>query len=186
MFSSCSRSAKWQQIITSALMLAMRNNHLQVSKKLFDLLNKKNTSDEPYFEIYFKRYFAISNSLVTSLGSRQAKQQKLRQVRDKEVYRNFICSLLHRILTNGDSDASASNSTEPLPDDEDLDLDCPVCFEFMGAPRKIFSCHNGHLLCSVCLACPKIQACPLCRDDFKVRKPRRDMAAEEKARKLQH
>ena len=161
----------------------MQNNHFQVSKTLFEeLANSKTFSDEPYLEVYFKRYLNLSNSLAQNLNSRRAKQQKIRQTADRDIYKNFICTLLRQNQTSNDADAGAPIPNDPLPNSEDLD--CPVCFELMAPPRKIVSCHNGHLLCSVCKACPRIQSCPLCRDDFKARAPRRDFTAEEKAKRL--
>ena len=46
------------------------------------------------------------------------------------------------------------------------DFDCPVCYEMMAPPRRIFQCPNGHLLCELCMARSgswKIKNCPTCR-----------------------
>ena len=42
--------------------------------------------------------------------------------------------------------------------------ECPVCFELMIPPIKIFNCPNGHLLCEMCK--PNIQLCTLCRNPY--------------------
>ena len=173
-------------IAKSALKLSIQNDHFESAKKIYSHLgDPKCISREPYFDIYFKRFYDISSYLANHSLSRNTKEQKHRekQVANKDVYKNYICYILQENQPNSDGTA-ASAPAQPSPDDEDLD--CPVCFEFMCKPRMIFSCYNGHLLCSICLACPKIQSCPLCRDDFKARKPKRNLAAEEKAKRSEH
>jgi len=49
-----------------------------------------------------------------------------------------------------------SNSSLPTPT-------CPVCYEAMKPPRRIFQCNNGHLLCEACKNQPKLKGCPTCR-----------------------
>ena len=55
---------------------------------------------------------------------------------------------------------------------------CPVCFELMKAPLKIYSCRNDHFICSTCLNKPIIK-CPICRDEFKIQKPTRRRSSEQ-------
>lgn len=52
-----------------------------------------------------------------------------------------------------------------LPTSETMkkDFDCPVCYELMEPPRRIFQCLNGHLICQNCKERPEIRACPVCR-----------------------
>jgi len=42
--------------------------------------------------------------------------------------------------------------------------DCPVCFEELRAPLKIFNCTNGHLICEKCR--DSVSVCTLCRDQY--------------------
>ncbi len=30
-------------------------------------------------------------------------------------------------------------------------LECPVCYELIWPPKKIFQCSNGHIICEVCI-----------------------------------
>ena len=58
-------------------------------------------------------------------------------------------------------------------------FECPVCMEVMEAPLQIFSCTNGHLICSDCLKSGSLTACPMCREDFKKFVPKRGPKMEE-------
>ena len=58
-------------------------------------------------------------------------------------------------------------------------FECPVCMEVMEAPLQIFSCTNGHLICSDCLKSGSLTACPMCREDFKKFVPKRRPKMEE-------
>jgi len=40
---------------------------------------------------------------------------------------------------------------------------CPICWEAMSPPRRIFQCSNGHLVCEVCRSQPQVRGCPTCR-----------------------
>ena len=57
-------------------------------------------------------------------------------------------------------------------------FDCPVCFEQMKAPLKIFGCSNDHYICSECLKSSSIKCCPICREDYKTMKPQRRYRSE--------
>lgn len=46
------------------------------------------------------------------------------------------------------------------------EFECPVCFEIMMPPKRIYSCSNDHYICSLCLTDTKMTACPICREDF--------------------
>ena len=51
------------------------------------------------------------------------------------------------------------------------EFECPVCFEVMVPPKRIYSCSNDHYICSLCLTDTKMSACPLCREDFNINRP---------------
>ena len=63
---------------------------------------------------------------------------------------------------------------------KELDRECPICFEEMLTPTKIFQCSQGHLLCETCFE--KVSAtskqCPFCKRDV-VTTPIRNRALEE-------
>jgi len=59
--------------------------------------------------------------------------------------------------TQGDKTPNAtSNSSLPTPS-------CPVCYESLKPPKRIFQCTNGHLVCEVCKRQPQLTGCPTCR-----------------------
>jgi len=42
--------------------------------------------------------------------------------------------------------------------------ECPVCFERMAPPTRIFQCRNGHLVCEACRSQLSPCICPRCRE----------------------
>jgi len=53
------------------------------------------------------------------------------------------------------SEATSDNSL-PIPS-------CPVCYEALKPPKRIFQCTNGHLVCEICQRQPQLRGCPTCR-----------------------
>lgn len=45
----------------------------------------------------------------------------------------------------------------------DKDFECPVCYDEMAPPTRIFQCSNGHLLCEACKCHQEVRSCPTCR-----------------------
>ena len=162
----------------SGLKTSIERNNFEIAKlindKIGDEINKM--SSEPHFNAYFVRYYKISKYLNKNSNmqnkNKKDKNERQKKVRDRDIYKEFISHMLQ---------PKKDTKSLDLPSLEE-DYECPVCFEYMCPPRNIYSCHNGHLLCSVCLSCPKIKTCPLCRDDFAVRKPIRSIEAEKKAK----
>ena len=60
-------------------------------------------------------------------------------------------------------------------------LSCPVCFEQMKPPKKIFQCSNGHALCEQCKDNPALTSCPICRIGFTGSTVSRNILAEKLA-----
>eukprot|EP00092_Neocalanus_flemingeri_P065894 GFUD01080197.1.p1 GENE.GFUD01080197.1~~GFUD01080197.1.p1 ORF type:complete len:238 (-),score=48.14 GFUD01080197.1:61-774(-) len=59
--------------------------------------------------------------------------------------------------TEGDARPNVSSSSSvPTPS-------CPVCYEALKPPQRIFQCANGHLICEVCHGEPQLRGCPVCR-----------------------
>ena len=56
--------------------------------------------------------------------------------------------------------------------------ECPVCFDDMIPPMKIFQCINGHSLCENCKANVKIANCPSCRVPIQGDQMTRNILAE--------
>ena len=63
---------------------------------------------------------------------------------------------------------------------KDLNKECPICFEEMLPPKKIFQCSQGHLLCDICFkkVSESTKVCPFCKRDV-VTTPIRNRALEE-------
>ena len=63
---------------------------------------------------------------------------------------------------------------------KDFNKECPICFEDMLTPIKIFQCSQGHLLCENCFkkVCESTRVCPFCKRDV-VTTPIRNRALEE-------
>jgi hypothetical protein len=170
---------KWQNLLRSVLQLSIQHDRSDIARLVYEKFGdqKQIISQDPYSEVYFQRYFNISryldNNVILKNNIERIKRE--RQFANKEIYKNFICHLLQ----------ANKMKESPIQPSLEEDFECPVCFELMCLPRRIFACHHGHLICSVCLACPKITLCPLCRDDFGERKPKRSLEAEEKVKNLQ-
>jgi transposase-like protein len=86
------------------------------------------------------------------------------------------------------NEISAKPGLPPISLSEMTDIveefDCPVCFDQMVSPKKIYSCSNDHYICSICLADPKIFQCPQCREDFVINNPTRRISTERIAAKM--
>ena len=63
---------------------------------------------------------------------------------------------------------------------KELNKECPICFEEMLTPMKIFQCSQGHLLCENCFqkVSDSTKVCPFCKRDV-VTTPIRNRALEE-------
>lgn len=115
-----------------------------------------------------------------------------------EVYKNNICTSLRKIYSS-QREEKLSNTTieseQKLPkengeDEEDLAefisefLECPICFEIMELPKRIYACSNNHFICSLCLFDTKMKDCPSCRESFKITKPLIQHTAERMLERL--
>ena len=63
---------------------------------------------------------------------------------------------------------------------KELNKECPICFEEMRTPTKIFQCSQGHLLCENCFkkVGESTKTCPFCKRDV-ASNPIRNRALEE-------
>merc|ERR1712210_167128 len=60
-------------------------------------------------------------------------------------------------------------------------LECPVCYHTINSV-PIYQCHNGHVVCKDCH--PKLENCPICRDDLLCDGPIRNLKLEEIVKNL--
>ena len=78
---------------------------------------------------------------------------------------------------------SFERNYQPTSETMKEDFDCPVCYEVMEPPRRIYQCLNGHLICQNCKERPEIRICPVCRVNLGPRKENlsRNLAMEKLA-----
>jgi hypothetical protein len=142
---------------------------------------KVNICDEPYFDISLRRFlnisFRLKNNINSHKTSRFNKDQTIKDLKNKKVYLEFLSVCLQ----DKSSTDNSTNEKRIAPDSSIGEFECPVCFFDMVRPLQIFSCLNGHFICDKCLSDDSIATCPICRDDFSLRPPRRSLEAEEKA-----
>ena len=151
----------------STLIMAIEENQTEFVPILMEKLQK-------YFDVELnvpmKRYLEISKEIELKNIS---KDRKSICKTNLEVYKRNIISQLRKITNKPlDNQELEENPKIQKSCDELLsEFDCPICFELMSSPKRIFSCSNDHYICSICLTDPKLEACPQCREDFKVHKP---------------
>ena len=116
------------------------------------------------------------------------------------MYKNYICSNLRKIdSTKRRQDLSPEvkndcNKNKPINENDGNKnlkkfFECPVCFEIMASPRRIYACSNNHFICSICLDfCMNdpnlLKSCPKCRDDFTENRPQIQYTSEQMLEEL--
>ena len=80
----------------------------------------------------------------------EKKRVKLESItkQEKEAIKNF-CTVLTTAKRKYEDDEEKEKEKE-----EDSSFECPICYEMMAPPKKIYQCLEGHLVCSECK--PKI------------------------------
>ena len=77
-------------------------------------------------------------------------------------------------VTNDSDETKSLNENSASEDLKNFlsEYECPICFDVMASPKRIYACSNGnHFICSLCLFDTKMSCCPLCREDFTMSKP---------------
>ena len=155
----------------STLILAIEDHQSEVIPQLMEKLKKYFTME---LTVPIKRYMDLSKELESKNVS---KERKAICQTNLEVYKKNIVSQLKKLsklpVHHPVDDEEEHQQPKVQTNTEDLlsEFDCPVCFELMSSPKRIFSCSNDHYICSMCLTDPKISSCPQCREDFNVVKP---------------
>ena len=87
----------------------------------------------------------------------------------------IICELLEnnnydtektveQLLQLDPNETQKKSPLPPTPSDNSLPIPtCPVCYEPLKPPKRIFQCTNGHLVCDICKRQPQLRGCPTCR-----------------------
>jgi hypothetical protein len=63
------------------------------------------------------------------------------------------------------------------------ELECVICLEVPKRETHVFSCQQHHLMCSQCNA-RELESCPVCRQNFRVTRPTRNLLAEKMIEQL--
>ena len=88
-----------------------------------------------------------------------------RQVNEVKSVENQI-QLVRRQLDSFDRIYGMGGPRSPVSPSHNIfekDFECPVCYEMMRPPSRIFQCNNGHLICEDCKSHSEIRTCPTCR-----------------------
>ena len=158
----CFRSEKHRIELRSALRKAIEFDQNKIAKIIFSKFGESAhlISTEPNTNVFLQRYFEVCNYLEAKSAAEETKKAEHRFFKEK----------LSRLL-----DPKTSTESPTLQSFSD-DSDCPICFDEMCHPKKVYSCNNvfrPHFICSECLANLPKKECPSCKEDFKKRKPKR-------------
>jgi hypothetical protein len=63
------------------------------------------------------------------------------------------------------------------------ELECNVCLEGPRREAQVFSCQQHHLICSECNK-HNFESCPICRPNFRLTPPTRNLLAEKMIQQL--
>ena len=82
----------------------------------------------------------------------EANQEELREIREELRRKQEAVAQFQDKESAPESLTPYTNQSSP---------ECPVCYEMMAPPQRIFQCSNGHLICGGCR--PRLEGCPKCR-----------------------
>ena len=88
---------------------------------------------------------------------------------------NKLSELLKKMLLN---DKSAQEPACQSTSDFQREFECPICFEEMRPPTRIWQCVDGHAICEACRN--RLDTCPSCSRAIEGR----NIALEKMARSL--
>ena len=76
---------------------------------------------------------------------------------ENEKTKKALHQELERRLASSAGGAPGPSTQPPPPSPSSLLPSCPVCYQTMKPPLQIFTCGNGHLICSSCK--PEVTMC---------------------------
>ena len=112
-------------------------------------------------------------------------QEKIIGIQNKPGFRSneLIQDLADQIAAATTATATTTTSTPPKTRTNrkplarrvaSISSKCPVCYDL---PKEIYCCQRcDNMVCGSCV--PKVQICPMCRDDFNAKPPKRNRFAE--------
>jgi len=112
----------------------------------------------------------------------ELKKENLKKVEKVKVENERVLSLVLEenesqevlMLAKHDGEERAAKKAEELKSERNASAprqlpqipECPVCFEEMAPPTRIFQCRNGHLICETCKTGLNPCICPKCRQEM--------------------
>ena len=162
------KSASNEAVAVRHLVTALKQNHHDVVKILFDRVQQQETLDE---------------SIKTEINKYMVAAKHLTKTKDSKKRHSLIAKMneskfsLVRKLAQTDVKQDQELSDE---------FECPVCLEFMSAPKKIYACSHDHMFCSDCYLPNKseLKSCPICRENFEEFLPKRRTEYEDLVKQL--
>ena len=165
------------KIELATLSHAIKYERYEVVPKIADHL-KKQLKSQLDLKVWLERFVEVGKEFDHKKTTQERKNICKSNL---EVYKSQICIRLSEMCNHVDNQQT-ENQEKSISEKEMTSLlsefECPVCFELMTEPRKIYSCSQDHWICSLCLSDHKMLACPQCREDFKEKTPSRRLRSE--------
>ena len=119
-------------------------------------------------------FFNSFNFLLNEI-CRLVRDKKTKGNVSKEVNRQKNLAIKCFQVRKTDKIDSGVEKEKPKVTDSELICECPICFEDLAPPTKIYACKEDHLVCDKCLEewKRKKNNCPECRQDFNQIPPER-------------
>ena len=127
----------------------MKAKMMDGHKKELDELNTERNIEMKNIEAKYKR------KRDAALEKHDVQIKKL--CSDNERTKKALRQELEKRVASSASGAPTPSTQPPPPSPASLLPICPVCYETMKPPLQIFTCGNGHLICSACK--PEVTMC---------------------------
>ena len=123
------------------------NQKTENSKEIQDFDFKQETEKKSFLQTQQTENKSFNDFVAKSLEeNRSEKKRKLIEFKDK------VQDKKGRLQAGVGTSSSIQHQLIP---------ECPVCLDPMAAPKKVYNCRNGHLICVTCK--PKVKICATCR-----------------------
>ena len=162
----------------SSLALAVQHDEVRWVRDFMPKLQELYDPELVQLVVHLSRFCSLT---LESKRKDLRKERKKAVNKNREAYKKIIVETLKNF--NGKQKMEKLEKPEPdfvVEKNERLinEFECPVCSEVMVPPLQIFACSNDHFICSICVLEPSIKECPICREDFNKKKPKRRLASE--------
>ena len=126
----------------------MRERELEIKREL-EKLNTDHKIELNKLETEYKR------KRDATLEKHDVENKKF--CSENEKTKKALHQELERRLASSAGGAPGPSTQPPPPSPSSLLPSCPVCYQTMKPPLQIFTCGNGHLICSSCK--PEVTMC---------------------------